>query len=248
MAKTQAKTKHKDTEPLSEFQDTSVTGRTDEKASAKKKAADKNKPAKGIPDVILPEKRKGKVVDMAPPPAPKKDQISIQKVKIFDDHHLIITYTKLAPDGTHSEHPGESYPERFMHADLRSKFKALAIHMALTQGYIPKADIKSITRYNQDLVKTFTVTGVSIKAGEGVIITGHKKTDFKAAANFNTPFTRLGDADTAAYSFVEDLQEKLDELVEEVIQYLEGTKVGEDPQGKLDFKEEEDAPYVDEAM
>lgn len=244
MAKAKAKTKEKDVEPLSSFQDTSITGRKDPAPKDKKKPA-----AKGTPDVITKEKKKsGKVVEMAPAVAPKKDQVSIQKAKIFDDHHLIITYTKLAPDGTHSEHPGESYPERFMHADLRSKFKALAIHMALTQGYIPKADIKSITRYNQDLVKSFTVTGVSIKAGEGVIITGHKKTDFKAAANFNTPFTRLGDPDTAAYSFVEDLQEKLDELVEEVIQYLEGTKVGEDPQGKLDFKEEEEPPYVDEAM
>ncbi len=245
MAKAKAKAKENDVEPLSSFQDTSVTGRKD--AAPK----DKKKPAKGTPDVITKDKKKsGKVVEMPPPAAPtKKDQISIQRAKIFDDHHLTITYTKLAPDGTHSEHPGESYPERFMHADLRSKFKALAIHMALMQGYIPKSEIKSITRYNQDLVKTFTVTSVSIKAGEGVVITGHKKTDYKSVANFNTPFTRLGDPDTAAYGFVEDLQEKLDELVAEVIEYLEGTKVGEDPQGKLDFKEDgEEAPYTDEGL
>lgn len=224
MAKSKASKKKEEVEPLSEFQRTELTGRADTDApKAKKPRAKKERtpPADQAPAEVI---------------APKKGiQLSIQKAKIFDGNFLSITYSKLSPDGTHSEHPGEMYPERYMHKDLRSKFKALAIHMALAMGYISKDQIKNIKRYAKELVESFTVTGVSIKAGEGVVITGHKKTEFKAVANFNTPFTRFGEDESAAYSFVDDLQEKLDELVEEVILYLEGTKVGENPQGELDF-------------
>ena len=222
MAKSKASKKNEEVEPLSDFQNTELTGREPEKP--KKARAKKNQEEPPKEDV-----------------APKKvNQLSIQKAKIFDSNFLSITYSKLSPDGTHSEHPGEAYPERYMHKDLRSKFKALAIHLALAMGYIAKDEIKNIKRYNKELVDSFTVTGVSIKAGEGVVITGHKKTEFKAVANFNTPFTRFGEDESAAYPFVEDLQEKLDELVEEVKQYLEGTKVGENPQGELAFTTNED--------
>lgn len=224
-----SKKEDEDVPPLSEFQNTELTGRTDpgEKKGRKKAAAEP--PAE--------EEKPAAIV--------KKNQISIERVKIFDDHFLTISYSRIDKKGGHSDHPGERYPDRYMHDDLRNAFAKLKVHLAYRCGFIRKDEIKSTEKYAKELISGIKVTGISVKAGEGVVITGLRKTEEKDVVIVNTPFTRFEHGNPNSYRFAEDLTRCVDELLAEAQLYLENKKVGEDPQGKL-FDDELDADPADE--
>lgn len=179
-------------------------------------------------------------------PAVKSAQYSIEKVKIENDHHLNVTYGIIHIDGSHEYHPGVSH-DHFMHQDLKSIFLKLRIHLAVLCDYIPVKQIKNIEAYSESLVEKFRVTTVTIKQGEGVVITGYRKTHRKKTVTLNTPFTLTEEDEKTAYRFLDDLNTILSELLEETEKYIRRTKVGEDPQGKLDLKDPvEDDTYSEE--
>lgn len=228
-----SKKEEDEVEPLSTFQETDKTGRTD--PNSKKQKGKKEAPA-GID-----------AADEKPAQIVKKNQISISRVKIFDDHFLSISYSRIDKKGGHSDHPGERYPDRYMHQDLRDAFAALKVHLAHRCGFIRKEEITSLSNYSKDLLTGIKVTGVSVKPGEGVVITGTRKTEEKDVFAINTPFTRFDITSSNAYRFADHLEEQIELLLQEAQLYLENKKVGEDPQGKL-FDDETDPanePYVE---
>jgi hypothetical protein len=134
-----------------------------------------------------------------------------------------------------------------MHPDLKNKFSEFRIHLALLCDYLSTQQVKSLEKYNQDLVEKFHVSSVSIKDEEGIVITGHKVTARKKAVILNSPFTLFDEDKKSAYRYADELKDLVDEFVKEVLQYLDGSKVGEDPQGKLEFPEREEH-YAEEAV
>lgn len=129
-----------------------------------------------------------------------------------------------------------------VHVDLKGAMKAIAIHFGILSDYIKVKDVKNIERYDTKLIEDFVVTGFSVKGDEedrGVVITGMKK---KANGKFiiiNTPFTRFIEAEGSEYVYIEQLQDRINEVEREVKAYL-GGKVAPDPQQSFDFPEHAD--------
>lgn len=226
------KTKPEETAPLSEFQDTSKTGRVD--PGAEQPEGKKSRKKVDLSDDTKQAKKAHKL------------QVSIEKIKVVHDHFLTITYSRVEKDGTQSHYNAASFTDRYMHQDLRSALHDLKIHLGLLSGFIKLKEVKSIANYDAELVKRFTMTGVSIKANEGVVLTGHVRTELKKVTIINAPYTLLEQNDLTGYKHLDDLNEKLTALVQEVEAYLEAKKVGQEPQGKLEFEEEPEDTYAEE--
>ena len=196
------------TEPLSTFQEPK-TGRTDPSIFP-----DKLKPSNGI-------------------------GMTVEKVKLVKGESLIVSFSKIEADATTSN---DSYENKMrpVHPDCRNAFKALAIHLGLLCDYISTQQVKDISKYSTDLVDKFIVTGVSIGGADeerGIVLTGRKVTKSGKHVILNSPFTRLEEAEGTAYRYVDDLNEKVQTVIEEAKAYMAG-KRGEDPQGTLEFPED----------
>jgi hypothetical protein len=219
-AKSKAKEKkHVDEEfPLSEVQDLTKTKRKDPNDKKKKET----------------------------PPA-IKPVIMIEKVKVEDQNFLTVSYSKIESDGSTSNHSGVTFEGRWMHPDTRALFLDLRIHLALICEFISVQQLKNIETYNEKLVDAFTVLSVNIKDGEGVTLTGYKKLK-RGPWNFNSLFTRFNDDQDNSYRYAAELEDLVLRLQQETIKYLDGTKVGKNPQGSLEFPSVDNHSLVEEEL
>lgn len=168
--------------------------------------------------------------------APAKRMV-LTEVRVVDRSFLSVSYSKIEADGSTSNHAGVVFDGRFAHPDTLNLFQYLRIHFALACEFISVKQLKSINDYNQSLVEKFTVLKVKIKKEEGVSLTGYKLLG-KGPWNFTAPFIRFTDDEQSAYRYIDDLTEKVELLEEEVIKYIDGSKVGKDPQGTLEFPDD----------
>lgn len=161
--------------------------------------------------------------------------LMISKVKLVKKEFLSIGYNRIDTDGStivvNEDHKSPIHP------DLKAKFLALRVHLALLCDYISTKQLKDIAAYNQELVENFTVTGISIGGkddNEGIVLTGWKKTNNNKVVILNTPFARLEEVEETRYRYMDDLSCRIDELLKEVELYV-GGKRGESPQQELNF-------------
>lgn len=158
--------------------------------------------------------------------------MTIDKAKVVKGETLEVTLREIGPDKK-AYTSSQSHPSQ-VHPDLLAAFKTLRLHFALLSGYIQFKGIKEKDFNNEELVEDYTVIGVSLKEGDnpGFVLTGQKKLANGKAVTLNTPFTRFEESEETGYKFINDLQGKLDRVVEEVKEYL-GGKFADDPQGRL---------------
>lgn len=187
------------TEPLSTFQDTSKTGRMD------------------------PEKQNGSSATINGLPA------IIKKVKLVDDDHLEIEFSREETDHTKGDF-GYTNKKRPAHEDFRNALNRLRVHWGLLSTYLDAGKKKQISSFSDDDVKDFTVTGITV-GGEDepwVIITGYKSRKDNKACLVNTPkqaFTQSEDAPDHGFNrFLEDLQDDVNNVLKETRLYIGGKR------------------------
>ena len=186
------------------------------------------------------EPKTGRTDVPLPAPALPKSAITIEKVKMEKDDALFVVFSKIANGST--SHHSDTFEQR-MHPDLKGKFREFRVHLALLCDYISTQQVKDLDKYNQELVDKFNVSSVSIKE-DGCVITGYKITKSGKAVILNTPFTLFESEGENSYHYAEELETLIGQFVAEVLQYLDGSKKGEDPQQSIEFPEEK---YADEA-
>jgi len=184
---------------------------------------------------IIPEKKKRQV-----------GSVVIKKMKLVKKEFITLSYSRIEADGS-TTNVNEDHKAP-VHNDLKSKFQSLSVHLALLCDYLSTRQIKDINAYDPELVSNFFVTGVSIGGNdddEGIVLTGYKITRSDKAVILNTPFARIEEVQETKYRYMDDLTGKVDELQKEIELYL-GGKRGPDPQGSLEFPEDE--PFVEEGL
>jgi hypothetical protein len=167
-------------------------------------------------------------------------KVIIIKGKLLKGDKVEISYKKQEsniskPVGCSEENPN---PPR---KELKEAFAALAIHAALLGEFVSTALVPDFDNVNQELIKDFTVTGFTITGSEedeGVIITAHKKLKNGKSLGFNTPTTRFSDESENVYPFMDQLIECVDNCKEMLTKHLNG-EYGDDPQGSLEFPEQD---------
>lgn len=132
-----------------------------------------------------------------------------------------------------------------IHEDLRGSIKALAPHFVLLTEMKKKPDVvKDIELHeaSEKLLNKFIVQGFQIEETKGVryiTLTGMKILSNGKAVKFETPKTDRGN-DEEAYEFFDELEEAIEVVQEETLQYMEG-KQAEHPQTEM-FDDEEFDP------
>lgn len=162
--------------------------------------------------------------------------IKINKAKIVKKETLDIWFTKLNDKGEKaSAYESSKVP---WHEDLSQSFENLAIHLAICCGYRRANQVKQIETPPVELTEGFHVTSFSIAGDDdnpGFVISGHRILPDGKAVILNTPFRRFEEDEKTQYIFIEDLKEKLQRIDKELRAYMDGSKRGVDPQGKLNF-------------
>lgn len=129
-----------------------------------------------------------------------------------------------------------------VHKDLTQSFQNLAIHLALLTGYVSVKTVKNIETPKAELTEGFHVNGISVKTGDdpGVVISGHRILENGKAVILNTPFTRFEEGEESAYKFTDDLVNRIERAELEVNAYVDGSKLGDDPQLAMTFENEDE--------
>lgn len=164
--------------------------------------------------------------------------VTLEKASMQKNNNLLVSFSKMENDGSISNHPGETY-DRIIHPDLKACFNSLDVHWGFLSTFLSVKGYKNIDSIDAAITKNFKCTGVIIKPEEAVMLIGHKLTDDGKAVNLNTPYRKFEEDDKNAYKFMENLTTVLERLTSEVLQYIDGTKKGEEPQLKLELPEQE---------
>lgn len=221
---------------------------TKKKAAPKKAAKSENK-LKAVKDEVNPEENgqvstAGKTTDDLAKELeinkPKRipGTVTIEKVKLGKKDSLVILLSTIEADGSTTKDSKTS--GRPCHPDLKAALSSLSIHWAILNDYLSVRAVKDINDYDRELVETVHVSGISIGGNdgeEGLMILGHKFSRRKKAIIINTPFERFEEVSETRYKYMDDLESKIGILFKEVEQYLDGSKVGENPQQQMEFPE-----------
>lgn len=217
------------------------------KAASKKPETKKEKKATPIKKEEKPAKKtrevelnSGEKVNVPEKQAQAKvpGSITVEKVKLLKGgtEGAEVTLSIIEADGsTTSDQKNLSRPA---HEDLKTAFSELRVHLGLMCGFISRKQLKDIRAYTEESISTFSVHGISIRnkgGNEGVTIIGANKPELGGRVGLNTPFTRFDEVEETRYRYMDDLLEKLEVIKDEVLQYVNGTKVGEAPQPELPF-------------
>lgn len=165
--------------------------------------------------------------------------IAINKAKLsVKQGTLDIHFIKTHPGNV--KVPGNETWKEPWHDDLQKAFEDFAIHLAILADYIP-ADSVDIDDLDPITTESFHVTSFSLGGddNEGIVISGHKISKSGKAVILNTPFSRFTENEQSRYKYMDDVQEKVDTVLKEIVKFLDGSKRGTDTQGKLDFPKEE---------
>jgi hypothetical protein len=168
--------------------------------------------------------------------------ITITKAKILKDDKVEISFTR-----TSTKHKPSSVNEEHRdapHEDFKKSFADLAVHAAIIAEFIPADEISDISAPEHQQLKNFTVTGITIHGeDEGVNITAMKTLKNGKMMLFNCPLVRYEDNSENAYTFTDDLVDKVEAAKTEAKKYLDG-KFAEDAQTEIQFPADEKITHM----
>lgn len=133
-----------------------------------------------------------------------------------------------------------------IHEDLQDAFDQLAPHFVLLTEMKKKPDVAKLIdlkNIDEELLKKFKVRGFAVEEKNGeshILLSGYKILNTGKTVKFQTPKTNRGNKDEG-YEFYDQLLVAIENLKEEIMEYMEG-KCSEHYQASMDFEgEEEDA-------
>lgn len=130
-----------------------------------------------------------------------------------------------------------------IHADLKSAFNRLRIHLAILCGYVKPSAVDDIIKPAEKLMENFHVHAYSIGGDDnnsGIVISGHHIVPGSGmAVTLNTPFTRFDIDPKSRYVYMDDVRAAVTVIESEIQEYL-GGKRGKEPgtenQTEMDLK------------
>jgi hypothetical protein len=167
--------------------------------------------------------------------------IKLKKVKLISGKHssrVEVSYEENSESGLHGE--VLKSPDWEPHQDLKDALNNLAPHYALINEFIPIEKKKKIPGYDLALYANCVVSGYSLggdEGKEGYTITGHRLLSTGKAQIVNTPFELLEPSEGKGYLYMDDLIEKVEKLEDEVLQYLNGSKIAKPAVEQLELEE-----------
>ena len=145
-------------------------------------------------------------------------KIEITKVKLTKEETAKIEYRIIdqASLKTFSEMSG-SYTN-MVHKDFKTALAGLVPHMLLITQFTDK----DLDKLGKKDLKDYEVRGISIGGDEihGVVISGRKNLKSGKIFNINTPFTAYELGEDDSYDYPEELEEALQLVYEEAIEYI----------------------------
>ncbi|WP_234110173.1 hypothetical protein [Chryseobacterium sp. R2A-55] len=171
------------------------------------------------------------------------NNIEIKKAKIKNGIFLAYEYLEKTDNYENKISTSSDAP---IHDDLRESFKALVPHFALLTEETTKKTFDSCIKSGKihDSLGKFEVTGFTIGGNgdtEGVVISGHKVLESGNKVNFSTPFQMFDDSEN--YDYATELLEAVEQLKNEVYEYMEGKQAPKMVVGTLDFGEEDEEAF-----
>jgi hypothetical protein len=164
-------------------------------------------------------------------------KIEIHKVHLDKKNNVSFSYKQTDKEATAPVEKGPYTAE--VHEDLILAMAKLDIHLAAMTGQyklvadaiddVPAQDYESFH------AKSYSFTGDKIK---GIIISGHRVLENGKVFNFNTPNYLLEQNETTGYLYMEDVLDAVERINKEAKAFLDGSKRGKDPQGKIPFADE----------
>jgi hypothetical protein len=208
------KKKTEEIEPLSEFQDTALTGRTE------------------IPVISIDASDLDDLAERA-----KRKTINIRSAELVDQMFCNYKYKhNVGPNTTNTVSTKSEVP---VHPDMVMGFRKLDAHLALICEEVDASligDINDIDHQpTSDKISKFTVTKFSLDGGDAalsVVLSGTKELSTGEAIKLETPKIFIDDS----YPFATELGGTIQDCVAEVEEYMKG-KQADDPQQELPFGE-----------
>lgn len=171
--------------------------------------------------------------------------VTIKSAKIKNKLFCDYAYEEETEHGSQSVSVSSVAP---IHDDFHRRFRQLVPHLALMCEEVDDSDdlaqamdkmesLSELSRLSEKLrkykVTAFKITGTGDT--EGIVITGQKKLATGKVVNLNTPNLKWEDE----YEYASELRITVQELRDEVIEYMDG-KQAPDVQGRL-FEDGEEA-------
>lgn len=158
-------------------------------------------------------------------------KLRLHKLKNGNGLELVIDKTAAAGDKVNAV----EIHKAIVHNDLFNAVQGLRVHLAMMAFHVK--DVEDIAMPDAETFKDFSVGSYSISGADekrGIIISGTLRKHGKAH-NFNTPFYRFEEPESARYKYMDDLAAILKGIESEVASYLDGSKRGEPAQGELEL-------------
>jgi hypothetical protein len=194
--------------------------------------------------IVLDADKIDKLVDLA---NESQDQIQkdieIKNAKISD---LVLHY---GYEMLTRKSKGDVIPSRKgtneIHDDLRDAFGDLDVFIAHIDGAFktwsnnqtPLTKLEESGELELYKVSCFKIVGQ--EENRSLILVGHKDTDF-GVINFETPKIKL---EKSTYLYIEEMNQRLNNVVNEVEKYMNGKFAPKPEQMFMDFAEEDDATF-----
>ncbi len=127
-----------------------------------------------------------------------------------------------------------------IHEDLQEALQALVPHFVLITEMKKKQDVVKaidLKHLPEELLKKYKVTGVTIEDKKGDIsytILGYKILNTGKTVAFPTPKIRTSASEDEAYEFLTKLEEQIEVIKEEVLEYMDGKEASRE-QTAMDF-------------
>lgn len=171
----------------------------------------------------------------------------IKSAKIKSSIFLAWSYEKHEPGKVTNIKADSNAP---IHQDLIDAFQSFIPHFVLLSEMKKKPDVVKMidldSEISEDLKRLFKIESVSVVDSNGemaVTISGRKHLQNGKSITFSTPSTDRGSKDNE-YEFYDKMIERVENLQEEVMQYMEG-KHGEIAQKTIGFEDDQDGDKDD---
>lgn len=161
-----------------------------------------------------------------------QDEVKIYKVHIHEDDALRVEW-KTSKEDTQKQDEYNVKFHNIMHADLKTIFKKLAVHIALVTEYVEQPQIKANnikepydTQSGHALFAPFECRHYSrnwSEAREGIVLSGVRRLKSKRVVSLSTPFLEMDPA-KCDYPYIELLLNIVTEFEDEVFKYITGEK------------------------
>jgi hypothetical protein len=156
------------------------------------------------------------------------DEIVISKVSLTHGgkkEKLVVSYKKKEPKGEAWFTVDNEEHTEPIHEDFRQSLDNLAIHYGILCGIVTEKQVKNIETPKPELIEDISINGFTRngKENEKITITGTRKVPY-GSTTMNSPVQNLLNDSDNSYSFMSDLDEKVDRCCEEAVKYITGEK------------------------